>query len=141
MGHTKPEVTIMPEYKAPLRDIEFVKVLSFLSPISPEELATFDLARVDVIVWADADFHELDELGAQAMRTFVARGGGLIAYLGDYARPAGRVNGFTPGGEKVWDVPVQDASGNWHWQYHTGYQTPQSPGSVYNGDVVSKSGI
>ena len=77
-----------------LRDIEFVSVLSFLDPISPEELPSTDLARVDVIVWADADFHELDEAGAEAIRRFVARGGGLVAYLGDFARPASRVNGF-----------------------------------------------
>jgi len=75
-----------------LRDIDGMKVLSFLNPISPEELATFDLARVDVVVWADADFHELDDAGAEAMRSFVARGGGLLAYLGDFARPAARIN-------------------------------------------------
>jgi hypothetical protein len=77
-----------------LEDVAVLKFLTFLNPVSPEELATVDLARIDVIVWADADFHELDEPGAQHLKRFVERGGGLIAYLGDYARPASRINGY-----------------------------------------------
>ena len=75
-----------------LNDVEIMEILSFESPIFPEEIAVTDLARIDVVVWADADFHQLDDAGAERLRRFVARGGGLLAYLGDYARPADRIN-------------------------------------------------
>jgi len=77
-----------------IRDVSLLQSIEFLNPLLPEELAGTDLTRVDVIAWADADFHDLDEEGANAIREFVAAGGGLIAYLGEYARPAARVNEF-----------------------------------------------
>jgi len=77
-----------------IRDVSVLQNIDFLSPILPEQLDATDLSRVDVVVWADADIHDLDEAGATALYEFVARGGGLIAYLGDYARPPARVNDF-----------------------------------------------
>jgi hypothetical protein len=77
-----------------IRDTNVAKIISFLNPAFPEELAVTDLSRIDIVVWADADFHELDAAGAEKLRKFVARGGGLLAYLGEYARPAGRINEY-----------------------------------------------
>jgi len=77
-----------------IRDVNVLQSIDFLGPLLPEQLDVADLTRVDVVVWADADFHDLDEKGAGILREFVASGGGLIAYLGDYARPAARVNEF-----------------------------------------------
>jgi len=93
-----------------IRDVSVVRIIDFLSPILPEQLAATDLARVDVVVWADADFHDLDEEGAGMLREFVAAGGGLIAYLGEYARPASRVNGFfhRENGEGLFPMLLRD---------------------------------
>jgi hypothetical protein len=93
-----------------IKDVEVAKIISFLNPVFPEELAVTDLSRIDVIVWADADFHELDEGGAERLRQFVARGGGLLAYLGDYARPAARINEyfFREEGKGLFPMLVQE---------------------------------
>lgn len=95
-----------------LKDVEIMEIISFESAIFPEEVAVTDLASIDVVVWADADFHQLDDAGAERLRRFVARGGGLLAYLGDYARPADRINElfFREGGQGLF--PMLMASGD-----------------------------
>lgn len=70
-----------------LRDTEVTGVLELRPPILPEELSTADLSGVDVVLWADAETHGLDERGAKNLEAFVRRGGGFLAYLGNYAAP------------------------------------------------------
>jgi len=93
-----------------IKDVEVMRFITFLNPVFPEEVALTDLGRVDVVVWADADFHALDEAGAERLRRFVAGGGGLLAYLGQYARPAGRINGyfFREGGRGLFPMLMRD---------------------------------
>ena len=57
------------------------------SPVYPEALSTIDLSSTDVVLWADAEDHQLDEAGASNLERFVKRGGGLLAYIGDNADP------------------------------------------------------
>jgi len=70
-----------------LRDTDVSPIIDFHEPIRPESLGTQDLARVDVILWADADAHGLDDSWSKSIEDFVRRGGGLLAYLGDGAQP------------------------------------------------------
>lgn len=48
--------------------------------------------------------------------------------------------GFTPGGDKVYDVPVEKpaGSGNWEWEY---YLTPEASGTAYSGDIKPRKSI
>jgi len=93
-----------------IRDVSVLQNIDFLSPILPEQLDATDLSRVDVVVWADADIHDLDEAGVLVLSEFVARGGGLIAYLGEYARPPARVNEFfhREGGKGLFPMLLRD---------------------------------
>ncbi len=70
-----------------LRDTDVSPIIDFLEPIRPESLGAQDLSRVDVLLWADADAHGLDEAWSKSIEDFVRRGGGLLAYLGDGAQP------------------------------------------------------
>jgi hypothetical protein len=74
-----------------LRDTEVEDVIDLREPVYPEALSTMDLSRFDIVLWADANAHDVDERGAAAVTEFVRKGGGLLAYLGEYAQPE-RVN-------------------------------------------------
>ena len=93
----RPPVRMLPVRSVPgalvnLKDMdEAIEVVKFADPIYPSELGRYDLSRVDVVLWADAEVHDLEPAGAARLERFVKRGGGLLAYLGTYAQP-GRVN-------------------------------------------------
>lgn len=94
----KPPVRFLPvrSYEGQLdilRDTEVVDVIDMREPVYPENLSTMDLSGYDVILWADAETHDLDERGAKAIDDFVRAGGGFLAYFGTYAQPE-RLNRF-----------------------------------------------
>ena len=70
-----------------LRDMESVEIIEFDQAIYPNNLADEKLDSIDVIIWADANIHDLDREGAERLETFVRNGGGLLVYLGQEARP------------------------------------------------------
>jgi len=70
-----------------LRDIDFYSVIEIANPIAPSELEATDLSNVDVLLWADAEFHELEDADRERIERFVRRGGGLLAFLGQFALP------------------------------------------------------
>ncbi|MHC4547277.1 MAG: BatA domain-containing protein [Planctomycetota bacterium] len=70
-----------------LRDVEILKVIDIAAAIYPSELEAYDLGRTDVVLWADAEVHNLSERDAHKLEEFVRRGGGFLAYLGIEARP------------------------------------------------------
>jgi hypothetical protein len=70
-----------------LRDVAVSPAIEFADPVHPSALATADLSGIDIVLWADANLHELlqDERIVKNLENFVRLGGGLLAYLGtDY---------------------------------------------------------
>ncbi|MGH7162050.1 MAG: BatA domain-containing protein, partial [Planctomycetota bacterium] len=72
-------------------DVEALDVIDMAEPIPPEDLARRDLSGVDAVLWADAEALGLDAAGARNLEAFVRRGGGFLAYLGEWAQPE-RIN-------------------------------------------------
>jgi hypothetical protein len=68
-----------------LRDVELVEVIEFLQPIYPQDLAGYDLSGVDIVLWADPETASLSPEDVTKLENFVRRGGGLLAYFGEYA--------------------------------------------------------
>jgi hypothetical protein len=68
-----------------LQDVELVEVIEFLQPIYPADLAAYDLSGTDIVLWADAETTSLTAEDVTKLETFVRRGGGLLAYFGEYA--------------------------------------------------------
>jgi hypothetical protein len=68
-----------------VEDVELLEVVDLLPAIYPAELASHDLTDVDIVLWADPETPGLTGEDVAKLEAFVARGGGLLAYLGDYA--------------------------------------------------------
>ncbi len=90
--HARPPVRFLPvrNYEGALnvlRDMETIEVIEFEQAIYPNDLSDEDLTGIDVVLWADANIHDLDAEGATKLEKFVRGGGAFLAYLGTEARP------------------------------------------------------
>lgn len=65
-------------------DVALLDVIDFLPAVYPVELGAVDLSRVDILLWADAEIHNLAPEAATRIEEFVRAGGGLLAYLGPF---------------------------------------------------------
>jgi hypothetical protein len=121
-----------------LEDVELVQVIELLQPIYPQDLLAYDLSGVDIVLWADPETQALAAEDVAKLEAFVRRGGGFLAYFGQFA-DAGQLSAFVEGkvdpllpariGEKRFDKdhPILIDRDDEHTQAHALFKETNQP--------------